>query len=309
VHPLTPSKPPGGLLPVLCLLISASLWGFSWFPLRIAEQAGISGLWIVLLIYGSAAVAGIVIFFKHLQQFSRAPGLLLLMALANAWCNIAFVQAILEGNVVRVILLFYLSPVWTTLLGWLWLGEHLSRLAVVTLVVAMIGAMIMLWDPALGFPWPEDAADWLAISSGMAFSLANVMVRKLQNVSLQLKTLTVWLGVSAIAVLWIALAGLPKPDATVDAFGWTVVIGMTMIVVMTFTVQYGVTHMPVHRSAVILLFELVVATVSAQLLSDEVILPKEWMGGALIMLAAYLSARSFMERVTEEELPGSGGQG
>ena len=306
MHPTTPSKPSAGLLPVLCLLTTATLWGLSWYPLRIAEQAGVAGVWTVLLVFGTAGSVGFIVFIKHLPQFLRAPWLLVMMALANAWCNIAFVLAILEGNVVRVILLFYLSPVWTTLLGRLVLGERLSRLALITLVVAMIGAMIMLWDPSLGFPWPQDGSDWLAISSGLAFSIANVMVRTLQNVSVQMKTLSVWIGVAAVAAVWILLAHIPVPAVAASVFGWTMTIGMTMIMIMTITVQYGVTHMPVHRSAVILLFELVAATVSSQLLSDEVIQLKEWLGGVLIIVGAYLSARSYMDHVLEEELPEAG---
>ncbi len=60
---------------------------------------------------------------------------------------------------------------------------------------------------------------------------------------------------------------------------------------MTVTVLYGVSHMPVHRSAVILLFELVIGAVSALLLTDEVVLMREWLGGALIVAAAYMAAR------------------
>ncbi|MCR4300289.1 MAG: DMT family transporter, partial [Sulfuricaulis sp.] len=54
----------------------------------------------------------------------------------------------------------------------------------------------------------------------------------------------------------------------------------------------GVTHMPVHRSAVLALIELVAGAVSQQLLTDEVVSIREWIGGGLIVLGAYLSARS-----------------
>jgi drug/metabolite transporter (DMT)-like permease len=49
--------------------------------------------------------------------------------------------------------------------------------------------------------------------------------------------------------------------------------------------------MPVHRSAVILLFELVVGAVSSLYLTDEVILLREWIGGSMIIIAACLVAR------------------
>ena len=68
-------------------------------------------------------------------------------------------------------------------------------------------------------------------------------------------------------------------------------LGWFGIVIMTLATQYGVTHMPVHRSAVIMLFELVAGAVSAGLLTEEVVHPLEWLGGALIIAAAYWAAR------------------
>ena len=290
-----------GIVPVLCLLTTATFWGVSWYPLRLAETLGINGVWTSLMAYGTAAVIGLLLFFKDLKAFATAPGKLAVIGLANAWCNIAFILAVLDGNVVRVVLLFYLSPLWSTLLGWLVLGEHLSKRAVATLCLAMLGAVIMLWDSSMGMPWPTEVSDWLAISSGMAFSIGNISVRNLQQVSVKVKTMSVWFGVSLLAVVWVWLAGLPVPEVGMKITGWTMVIGAAMIFVMTFTVQYGVTHMPVYRSAVILLFELVAATISSQLLTDEIIQLKEWVGGGCIIFAAYVSARSFMEHAETEE--------
>ena len=84
-------------------------------------------------------------------------------------------------------------------------------------------------------------------------------------------------------------AGLPGVTGGVVLAA--VVLGLCGFLVMTLSVLYGVTRMPVHRSAVILLFELVVGAVSALLLTDEVVLLREWIGGAMIVSAAYLAAR------------------
>jgi drug/metabolite transporter (DMT)-like permease len=59
---------------------------------------------------------------------------------------------------------------------------------------------------------------------------------------------------------------------------------------MTLSLQYGVARMPLHRSAVIVLFELVVGAVSSLLLTDETISPREWLGGGMIVAAAWLAA-------------------
>ncbi|MCI0508106.1 MAG: DMT family transporter [Gammaproteobacteria bacterium] len=296
MHSDSASKHSATVLPVISLLITASLWGIAWYPLRIAESHGISGLWTSLMIYGAALLCGSLVFWRKLGEIAQQPLLLAAIAITNGWLNIAFILAVIDGNVVRVVLLFYLSPLWSTLLGWLILKEQLTAWSVATLTVAMIGAMIMLWDPSLGFPWPQDYADWFAITSGMAFSVSNVLVRKLQNISVRVKTVSAWAGVTLLAALWIMLADMPIPQVETGILTWTTLIGCVMIIVMTLSVQYGVTHMPVYRSAVILLFELVAAALSAQWLSDEVIEGKELTGGSLIILAGYLSARALMKQ-------------
>lgn len=290
------------LFPVLSLLVAAVLWGVSWYPLRLLDEAGFSGLWISVIIYGAPMIIGLIVCFRVLPAIKRHPWLLLIVALGNGWCNVSFIVAVLDGEVMRVLLLFYLSPLWTTVLGWVFLGEHLSRLSLVTLVIAMVGAIVMLWNPSIGAPWPTNAADWLAISSGMAFSLANVSLRKLQDISLRIKTVTSWTGVTIIALLWIAAIDHPLPSVAGEAWLWVTLLGPIVVLVMTFSVFYGVTNLPVYRSAIILLFELVVGAISSQLLTHEVITTREWVGGSLIVLAAYLSARAMMSefRVGQE---------
>ena len=282
------------IFPVISLLISSTLWGIAWFPLRYLETNGLQGLWTSAIIYSVPALLGAFLLLKHRQAISSQAGWLLLIAVCNGWCNVAFILAVLDGNVMRVLLLFYLSPLWATVLAWLILKEHMSRQAVVTLVVAMCGAMVMLWDSSIGWPWPKSHADWLAITSGMTFALANVSVRKTQGVAIPVKNLFSWLGVSVLAIAWILLTAEPIPEASQKVLLWTIVAGPIIVFVMTFTVQYGVTKLPVYRSAVILLFELVAGAVSSQLLTDEVMGVNDWIGGGFIVLAAYLSARAYV---------------
>ncbi len=285
------AKPENGPLAVASLLLAATLWGLLWYPLRLLEGAGLSGLWATLVIYASAALVVLPV----LRRPPRLAGQrldLLWMCLAAGWTNVAYILAVIEGNVVRVMLLFFLSPLWTLLLGYWLLGERLTVLARRVFVLAFAGALVMLWDPDIGLPWPRGRADWLAVSSGMAFALTNVMVRRLHGVALWWKTWASWLGVMAVAGVALLLTGsVTPPAAPVMAWGGAVALGMFGMVLMTVSVQYGVTHMPVHRSAVILLFELVAGALSAALLTDETVRPNEWAGGLMIVTAAWLAAR------------------
>jgi drug/metabolite transporter (DMT)-like permease len=276
---------------VVSLLVSATLWGMFWYPLRWLEQQGLQGVWITFLIYCGTLIYCIPIALRQYRAFGRHPWLLLLIGVSSGWCNIAFILAMLEGEVVRVILLFYLSPIWATLLARLVLKEQLNRNAYLLLLVALAGAMLMLWSPDTGYPWPQSRADWLGLSAGFAFALMNLFVHMCSQVKIQIKTVSAWLGVFLVAGMTLLVHHNPVGTMTPIAVIYAILIGMTLMGAMTWLVVYGVTHMPVHRSAIILLFEIVVATLSTYLLTEERMSIREWLGGIAVIVAAYLSAR------------------
>lgn len=278
-------------LPVGGLLLGATLWGVLWYPLRLLETGGLSGLWSTLVIY-AATLAAAPLLLRGAGGVPRGCGKwLAALALVSGWCNIAFILAVLDGTVMRVLLLFYLSPLWAVLLGRLLLGERITTVAVAVLGLALSGAVIMLWDPALGLPWPREPSDWLALSSGFAFALNNVLVRRLDAVAVGLKTLVALAGVVVVALLGLAVTDAAVPSASGGVWAAAAVLGALGMTLMTVSVQYGVTHLPIQRSSIILLFELVAGALSSYWLAGEALAGAEWAGGILIVAAAYVSAR------------------
>lgn len=291
---LSSNHNPHSMLPVIGLLFASIMWGLIWYPLRLLDDQGLHGLWSTALMYCGTLIIAIPVLAKGWREWLKHPVLFFFMALATGWTNIAFILAVLDGNVVRVMLLFYLSPLWATLLGVFFLGEQLSRRAYGILVIAMVGAVIMLWHESLGFPAPKDTADWLALSAGIAFAITNVLIHKLNDASVMVKTATGWLGVLFLAFILIIFTKQTLAVSTeVIAGAW--LLGAIAMTLMNIAVVYGVTNMPVHRSAIILLFEIVVGAVSSLLLTHEVIELREWIGGLLVILAAYLTATSQVE--------------
>ncbi len=284
-----------GLLPVGSLLLVATFWGTMWYPLRLLDQAGLDGIWTSLIAYGSILLLALPLLWRQRDECRDNFWALLGIGLASGWCNLAFIIAVLDGTVVRVLLLFYLAPLWAVLLGRLLLNEKMTRYSQIVLGLAMIGALIMLWSPQLGLPWPESRSDWFAISAGFAFALSNVLVRKAQHISLTNKAISSWWGAILICGGWLLLTSSAIPQVEMGAIYGAILLGVFGLGITTVAVQYGVTHMPVHRSAVILLFELIVGAVAAALLTNEMVRPVEWIGGGLILLAAFLTARRQVE--------------
>ena len=279
-------------LPALALLAGASLWGVVWYPYRLLAQAGIDGLWATLFTYGLALLLGIVIFPREARVLRRIPPAALLMGLSIGWSNLAYVLGVLEGEVMRVLLLFYLAPLWTPPIARIVLDERLDRAGMAVMGLAFSGAMIMLWHPEHGFPWPGSRAEWLGLVAGFLFALGNVMVRKLQEMTDVAKSIVIWAGVTVAALIHLPGSKVGAERAwglAFEQFPWLGGIGVCLFA-MSIALQYGLTRIPANRAIVILLFELVVAAVAAHYLAGEHLRMQDWLGGAFIIAATVATA-------------------
>ena len=289
------TKNKSSLLPIISCLIAATLWGVLWYPLRVLEGMGIPGLWATLIIYLSALVPMWPLFWKQRHGLRSQCLLFVLIGIFAGWTNLAFILAMLEGHVVRVLLLFYLSPIWTLMLGLIFLQERLSTLAWFSLFLSFIGALIILWPSDSNPLFQFNKVDILAISAGFAFAVHNVLIRKIGDIPIILKMGSAWIGVIALTIVCLATLQVSSPEFSESSLALAIFIGCIGMSLMTFTALYGVTHLPVHRSASLMLFEVFAGAVSAALLTEEILTLQEWSGGLLIVYSAWLTTRDLMK--------------
>ena len=277
----------------LGLLFAASTWGFIWFPYRMLQDAGIAGAAASLLTYCIAAVIGGLYCWRHCSGLLRQPRSILWLALAAGWTNLAYVLAVIDGEVMRVMLLFYLSPLWTLMLAHFWLRERSGPWGISAIALSLVGAYVMLSSSA-ALPLPQNRAEWMGLSAGMAFALANVLTRRARELSLRAKSFAVWIGVTAVSALYIAFSGAETlPTQAALATNAMLLLGVGLLLALaTVAVQFGLTHTPVTRASVIFLFELVVAALTSYWLAGEALVLREWLGGGLIIVAAVLAAKA-----------------
>lgn len=279
-------------LAVSAILFSAVMWGLIWYPMRLLEQAGMSVVWTTLVAYLAAAlVATVQIVWLRQGLQHHWPLSLWALALAAGLTNLTFLVALTEGEVVRVMLLFYLSPLWSVLLGRWWLGERISRSSWLMILLAMTGTVMMLWQPETGLPWPHGRADWLALFASLTFSINNVLSRKLAPLPMAIKTLAIYWGVVLVAMAVLLLQQAALPDVSTTIWLVVAVLGGLAFISMTMAVLFGLARIVVFRAAILMLFELLVAAVSAWWLTDERLSSAEWLGGALIFISAYGMAK------------------
>lgn len=281
----------------LSLLTGATIWGLIWYPYRIVDDAGINGVIASMATYAIAFLLGLIVLRREMRV-ARFSWWLPLIALASGGCNLGYVLAVLNGEVMRVLLLFYLSPLWTVLLSRLLLGERLQASGIAVISLSLCGAIIMLWHPAMGILWPRCGAEWIGMGAGFMFALNNVLIRRTGELSIELKSMVAFLGVIVCGALLLPWITLPLPATLAGEHIFLMLLIGVVLLAINLVVQFGLTHVNANRAIVILLFELVVAALASWLLAGETMGRKEWVGGALIILASLFSG--YMEKPHSE---------
>lgn len=280
-------------MPVAGVLSGALVWGLIWYPYRVLQDSGMSGALATFLTYLLAMLCGAFMLPRVWRERARFGGWTLLLVLSAGWANFGYVLAMLQGEVMRVLLLFYLAPVWTILFSFWLLDERLDRYGYLIITLSIGGAMVMLWKPQLGTPLPNSLSEWIGLSAGMGFALSNVVSRRAAHHSVEVKSFSLWLGTALLTMpflLW--QGGAVEQVSAISARFWLMLALMGLVLCATsFAVQYGVTHLAANRAIVLLLFELVVAAISSYLLADEAMELREWIGAALIVSASLLSGK------------------
>ncbi len=285
-------------LPVLALLTNALIWGLAWWPFRQMLAAGLHPLWATALMYALLLAGLLALRPAVLAQLRAAGPALLLLAASSGLNNVAFNWAIGIGDVVRVILLFYLMPAWAVLLAWRILGERPTRTALLRLALAFSGVLLVLWPEQGGAARLGAAlqlADALALLGGFMFALTNVLLRRFQGVPGQARMATMFGGCMVMALL-AALAGnasghIPAFPAFDWAWAGVALVLALLLMAGNWALQYGAARLAAGTTAVVMLSEVVFASGSSLLAGSAQPSLRTLLGGALVMGAALLAAR------------------
>lgn len=273
------------------LLFGATMWGLIWYPYRLLQDVGAGGVATSFITYLIPLVLALAFTWRHLGTARGHVGWLALLALTAGWTNMAYVLAVIEGEVMRVVLLFYLAPVWTVFFARAMLGERLTLWGWLIMLCSFAGALVMLWPADGGLPIPANRAEWIALSAGVSFALANVVTRKVDAADTWTKALAVWAGVCVVAGLATAFVAQPFAFiATATPNTLWILLGVGLCIgAMTLAVQYGLSHTLANQAILIFLFELVAAALSSWWWADEMLSSREWLGAAMIVAGSLFS--------------------
>ena len=282
---------------VMALITNAFVWGVSWWPLRFMEGAGLHPLWATGLTFALVLLA-VTLYMPRvwpaLFSLNDSARGLWLLALASGFTNVAFNWAVTVGDVVRVVLLFYLMPAWALLLARWLLKERMSSQGLLRLGLAVAGVLLVLKNPDSPWPIPSSLADWLALAGGFTFALTNTLILKLDQTT-DAERLTAMFAGGTLAALGVAVIGAGlKIVPALPNFSWTLgvaVVGMAaFFLIGNLAMQYGASRLKSSTTSVVMLTEIIFASLSAVWLGAAVLEARVLWGALLIFSAALWAA-------------------
>lgn len=276
--------------PVLVLVGASVLWGLSWLPLKEINGSGVDGMMQIFLTYGILALILAPLLFKHMKLFATHKKAIFLIALFGGGANLAFSYALIHGEVIRVMVLFYLLPVWGVLGGKIFLKESIDIWRYAGVTLAIVGAFVILggFD---AFEAPPSWIDLVALLSGLFFAMNNLVFRAAQALPVLSKVTIMFLGCFVLAG-FVLLVSEENISFALSAQSWIMIFAYSIIwlFIANMGSQWGVTHMEAGRSSIIIILELITAVISATFIADERMSNIEYLGGALILSAALIEA-------------------
>ena len=283
------------VLPIAALSLNALVWGLSWWPLRTLHAEGLHPLWTTACVF-TAAWIGITLWRPHAWQGLKQQPELWWLLVASGLTNVGFNWAVSTGDVVRVVLLFYLMPTWSLLLAWWLLGERPRPAALARMGLALVGVVLVLKTPDVDWPVPQSLPDVLALLAGLCFALTNVLLLRLQHTPEASRMVAMFGGGALMAVLCAMVA---QTSGIMGEWVWNVnawwpwiLLLVVAFVVGNLALQYGAARLNAHTTAMVMLSEVVFASASSVSLEVSTLTWRIALGGSLIVLAALLASQA-----------------
>ncbi len=279
-------------LATLAILGSTFLWGTMWIPLRYLESsAGLEGIWPTVLLN----VTGGLVFLVPMLIRHRPvpePGRLILIGILFGVGLFGYGGALVLTSVIKATLLFYLTPVWGTVIGCVFLNEKLTIRRLLAVAGGLAGLFIILGGDADTLPLPSNAGDWLALASGICWSVGcfYAFTSSIRRGTVELAVSMCGGSIVVAAAFVLAFgAGVAGTPPTAGDIATVLPVAAAIVAVhfipLTVLTMWGTPRLPPARVGILLMLEVVIAVSLAALLTDDPFGLREILGAALVLSA------------------------
>jgi drug/metabolite transporter (DMT)-like permease len=275
----------------VAIIVGAGVWGLFWIPLHYLDMIGIEGMWAVVLTLGMPTIiAGPFLAGRIMRGIDKNYATL---GTTIGLAVVLYFGAVLFTDVIRVVFLFYLLPVWTTLLGRLFNGETIRPRKLIAMLISFFGLYLLLGGGG-NIPLPANLGDWFALASGFLWACSLVLIRHNAETDPFLSTTAPFVFGTPIAIaaaFLLAAYGQPVVTMPNSSDLWlgvliAVVFGLLVLSPSIYLQVWGARFVPSSTAALLTMTEILAATISATLLIGTSMTRISALGGVLIIIAA-----------------------
>ena len=288
------------LLPSVVLALIGMSWGVFWLPMRLLDEIGLGGAWATLAVFATALVLLFPVIIARRRRLAAGGTSLLVTGMITGAAFALYATALVLTEVVYTILLFYLTPVWSTLLGRIMLGEKITRRRLLALILGIAGLFVILGFDR-GLPLPRNIGDWMALLSGIGWAYGSLRLYRSENASAWESTSAFFAGgllITLVGVLIPIDVTTPSSESLVAATPWLFLLVAAYLVPSMLVLLWAASRLSPGRVGLLLMGEVVVGVISAALLTDEPFGGRELIGTILIVSAGVIEVTRRQARST-----------
>ena len=274
------------------IVVSSCAWGLYWLPLRSIEEAGIVGSWSIVFVNACPLLILVPLLLFNLDQLKIYPKPIFFSGFMIGAAFTFYANGLVETSVIRATLLFYLSPIWSTIIGIIWLKERLTIARVISIIIALLGLIFLLYN----FDNQENKAlnfgDFSSVLSGLFWALGASILKKWSKVPILSLTTVVYFSTSILSILLAIVvyeAAIPSFSLIMEnfvlAFTWSVIV-----LLPSFCIIFRISQILFPgRVGILMMSEVVVAVISAKIfLPEEQMFVLQWVGAIAILTAGLI---------------------
>jgi drug/metabolite transporter (DMT)-like permease len=272
----------------LIVLATGTLWGLYWLPVRRLDTLGLPGARGTLAICAMAVLLLSPFAWRARAALGRADRIGLASVALGGVAFMLYSVALLYGRVGIVVILFFLTPVWSTLIGRFLLGWPVHGMRIVALVVGLVGLLLTLGASG-DVPMPRGLGEWLGLISGILWSIATTGIRTRSDTGAGATGFVFAAGAAISALIFaVILAPLPPLTLPIEALGWITATAALWWGASMAALMWATARLEPARVGILLMAEVLVGAASAALIAGESLGALEMAGGALVILAGVL---------------------
>lgn len=278
----------------LATLVVASfglLWGFYWMPVRAMVDLGLPGAWGTVLATVTAAVVLAPFVALRWRALVSADKIGLLSVAAGGAAFTLYSIGLVYGRVAIIILLYFLTPVWSVLIARYVMGWHTPALRIVAIFIGIAGLLVML-SAGGTLPMPRGVGEWMSLIAGILWAVGTTGIRVKSDLGVIPATFVFAIGATlaglALAPFFEPLPSLSLGESGAGLLGLALATGVLWWGVSLAALMWATMRLDPARVGILMQTEVIVGAVSAALLAGEHLATLEIIGGGMVVAAGLL---------------------